>query len=188
MRYPSGSFSGWRLWLTAPLQVGELSRQTLPDGITWTDWRERKGELFQSQRMEKNIMGLLLSLIVIVAAFNIITSLGLMVMDKQAEVAVLQTQGLTSRQVMMVFIVQGVSTGVIGALVGAVSGIVLAGQLNNLMPVTGLLTGNIELPVATEPLQVIFVVLATILISLLSTLYPAWKAASIPPAEALRYS
>ena len=69
-----------------------------------------------------------------------------------------------------------------------VSGIVLAGQLNNLMPVTGLLTGNIELPVATEPLQVIFVVLATILISLLSTLYPAWKAASIPPAEALRYS
>lgn len=188
MRYPSGSFSGWRLWLTDPLQVGELSRQTLPDGITWTDWRERKGELFQAQRMEKNIMGLLLSLIVIVAAFNIITSLGLMVMDKQAEVAVLQTQGLTSRQVMMVFIVQGVSTGVIGALVGAVSGIVLAGQLNNLMPVTGLLTGNIELPVATEPLQVISVVLATILISLLSTLYPAWKAASIPPAEALRYS
>lgn len=59
MRYPSGSFSGWRLWLTAPLQVGELSRQTLPDGITWTDWRERKGELFQAQRMEKNIMGLI---------------------------------------------------------------------------------------------------------------------------------
>ncbi|MEJ9965205.1 lipoprotein-releasing ABC transporter permease subunit LolC [Escherichia albertii] len=188
MRYPSGSFSGWRLWLTNPLDVGELSQHARPDGITWTDWRERKGELYQAQRMEKNIMGLLLSLIVIVAAFNIVTSLGLMVMDKQAEVAVLQTQGLTSHQVMMVFIVQGASTGIIGALTGAITGILLAGQLNNLMPVTGLLTGNIELPVVPEPLQVIFVVMTTILISLLSTLYPAWKAAAIPPAEALRCS
>ncbi len=109
-------------------------------------------------------------------------------MDKQAEVAVLQTQGLTSHQVMMVFIVQGASTGIIGALTGAITGILLAGQLNNLMPVTGLLTGNIELPVVPEPLQVIFVVMTTILISLLSTLYPAWKAATIPPAEALRCS
>ena len=73
------------------LKVDTLSQQTLPQGTKWQDWRERKGELFQAVRMEKNMMGLLLSLIVAVAAFNIITSLGLMVMEKQGEVAILQT-------------------------------------------------------------------------------------------------
>ncbi|WP_139778925.1 FtsX-like permease family protein, partial [Salmonella enterica] len=95
---------------------------TLPQGTKWQDWRERKGELFQAVRMEKNMMGLLLSLIVAVAAFNIITSLGLMVMEKQGEVAILQTQGLTPRQIMMVFMVQGASAGIIGALLGAALG------------------------------------------------------------------
>lgn len=93
MRYPAGNITGWRLWLDAPLKVDTLSQQKLPDGTKWQDWRERKGELFQAVRMEKNMMGLLLSLIVAVAAFNIITSLGLMVMEKQGEVAILQTQG-----------------------------------------------------------------------------------------------
>lgn len=89
------------------VKVDTLSQQTLPQGTKWQDWRERKGELFRAVRMEKNMMGLLLSLIVAVAAFNIITSLGLMVMEKQGEVAILQTQGLTPRQIMMVFMVQG---------------------------------------------------------------------------------
>ena len=84
--------------------------------------------------MEKNMMGLLLSLIVAVAAFNIITSLGLMVMEKQGEVAILQTQGLTPRQIMMVFMVQGASAGIVGAILGAALGALLASQLNNLMP------------------------------------------------------
>lgn len=85
------------------------------------------------------MMGLLLSLIVAVAAFNIITSLGLMVMEKQGEVAILQTQGLTPRQIMMVFMVQGASAGIIGAILGAALGALLASQLNNLMPIIGVL-------------------------------------------------
>ena len=96
MRYPAGNITGWRLWLDEPLKVDSLSQQKLPEGSKWQDWRDRKGELFQAVRMEKNMMGLLLSLIVAVAAFNIITSLGLMVMEKQGEVAILQTQGLNS--------------------------------------------------------------------------------------------
>ncbi|MGQ0423112.1 FtsX-like permease family protein, partial [Bacillus sp. HC-Mk] len=107
MRYPAGNITGWSLWLDEPLKVDSLSQQKLPEGSKWQDWRDRKGELFQAVRMEKNMMGLLLSLIVAVAAFNIITSLGLMVMEKQGEVAILQTQGLTPRQIMMVFMVQG---------------------------------------------------------------------------------
>ncbi|MDU6925619.1 lipoprotein-releasing ABC transporter permease subunit LolC [Franconibacter helveticus 513] len=187
MRYPAGNITGWRLWLNEPLKVDELSQQALPQGVEWKDWRERKGELFQAVRMEKNMMGLLLSLIVAVAAFNIITSLGLMVMEKQGEVAILQTQGLTRRQIMAVFMVQGASAGIIGALLGAVLGALLASQLNNLMPIIGAFLDGAALPVVIEPLQVIGIALLAMAIALLSTLYPSWRAAATQPAEALRY-
>ncbi|EPE3233662.1 lipoprotein-releasing ABC transporter permease subunit LolC [Cronobacter sakazakii] len=187
MRYPAGNITGWRLWLNEPLKVDVLSQQTLPSGTQWQDWRERKGELFQAVRMEKNMMGLLLSLIVAVAAFNIITSLGLMVMEKQGEVAILQTQGLTRRQIMAVFMVQGASAGVIGALFGALLGALLASQLNNLMPVIGAFLDGAALPVVIEPWQVIGIALSAMAVALLSTLYPSWRAAATEPAEALRY-
>jgi len=187
MRYPLGNITGWRLWLNEPLKVDVLSQQTLPEGTKWQDWRERKGELFQAVRMEKNMMGLLLSLIVAVAAFNIITSLGLMVMEKQGEVAILQTQGLTPRQIMAVFMVQGASAGIVGALLGAVLGTLLASQLNNLMPIIGAFLDGAALPVAIEPLQVVGIALVAMVIALLSTLYPSWRAAATQPAEALRY-
>ncbi|WP_058909708.1 lipoprotein-releasing ABC transporter permease subunit LolC [Entomohabitans teleogrylli] len=187
MRYPAGNITGWRLWLNEPLKVDTLSQQTLPPGAVWKDWRDRKGELFQAVRMEKNMMGLLLSLIVAVAAFNIITSLGLMVMEKQGEVAILQTQGLTRRQIMAVFMVQGASAGIIGALLGACLGALLASQLNNLMPIIGALLDGAALPVAIEPFQVVAIALVAMAIALLSTLYPSWRAAATQPAEALRY-
>ncbi|GKW14644.1 lipoprotein-releasing ABC transporter permease subunit LolC [Pectobacterium actinidiae] len=187
MRYPANHITGWRLWLEKPLLVDTLSTQTLPEGTVWKDWRERKGELFQAVSMEKNMMGLLLSLIVAVAAFNIITSLGLLVMEKQGEVAILQTQGLTQRQIMAVFIVQGGSAGVIGALLGALLGTLLASQLNTLMPILGVLLDGAALPVAIDPAQVVTIAISAMVIALLSTLYPSWRAAAVQPAEALRY-
>ncbi|KHT20877.1 lipoprotein-releasing ABC transporter permease subunit LolC [Pectobacterium brasiliense] len=187
MRYPANNITGWRLWLEKPLSVDTLSTQTLPEGTVWKDWRERKGELFQAVRMEKNMMGLLLSLIVAVAAFNIITSLGLLVMEKQGEVAILQTQGLTQRQIMAVFMVQGGSAGVIGALLGAVLGTLLASQLNTLMPILGVLLDGAALPVDIDPMQVVTIAISAMVIALLSTLYPSWRAAAVQPAEALRY-
>ncbi|KOC91847.1 lipoprotein-releasing ABC transporter permease subunit LolC [Winslowiella iniecta] len=187
MRYPAGNITGWRLWLDQPLSVDTLSQQKLPDGMVWKDWRERKGELFQAVRMEKNMMGLLLSLIVAVAAFNIITSLGLLIMEKQGEVAILQTQGLTRRQIMLVFMVQGASAGIIGALLGALLGVLLASQLNNLMPVIGIFLDGAALPVAISPWQVVAIALTAMVVALLSTLYPSWRAAAVQPAEALRY-
>lgn len=187
MRYPIGNITGWRLWLDKPLDVETVSRQTLPAGTEWKDWRERKGELFQAVGMEKNMMGLLLSLIVAVAAFNIITSLGLLVMEKQAEVAILQTLGLTRRQVMAVFMVQGAGAGVIGALLGTGLGLLLASQLNNLMPVIGSFLEGAQLPIDIVPLQVVTIALLAMVVALLSTLYPSWRAAAAHPAEALRY-
>lgn len=187
MRYPAGNITGWRLYLNNPLAVDVLSEQARPQGTVLKDWRERKGELFQAVKMEKNMMGLLLSLIVAVAAFNIITSLGLMVMEKQGEVAILQTQGLTRCQIMAVFMVQGASAGIIGALLGAVLGVILASQLNTLAPAIGAALDGASLPVAIEPLQVVAIAAAAMLVALLSTFYPSWRAAATQPAEALRY-
>jgi lipoprotein-releasing system permease protein len=187
MLYPKGNVTGWRLYLNQPLDVDNLSTQILPQGTEWKDWRERRGELFQAVRMEKNMMGLLLSLIVAVAAFNIITSLGLLVMEKQGEVAILKTQGLTRRQIMALFMVQGASAGIIGALLGAVLGVVLATQLNTIMPALGLMLDGGSLPVDIEPMQVVVIALVAMVIALLSTLYPSWRAAAAQPAEALRY-
>ncbi|ROH82181.1 lipoprotein-releasing ABC transporter permease subunit LolC [Lonsdalea populi] len=187
LRYPLSNITGWRLWLQEPLAIDSLSQQSLPAGTVWKDWRERKGELFQAVRMEKNMMGLLLSLIVAVAAFNIITSLGLLVMEKQGEVAILQTQGLTQRQIMALFMVQGGGAGVFGSLVGALLGVLLASQLNTLLPLLGLLIDSGSLPVVIEPLQVTVIALVAMLLALFSTLYPSWRAAAVHPAEALRY-
>ena len=187
MRYPAGSITGWRLWLEKPLSVDALSTQPLPQGTVWKDWRERKGDLFQAVRMEKNMMGLLLSLIIAVAAFNIITSLGLLIMEKQGEVAILQTQGLTRRQIVAVFMVQGASASIIGALLGALLGVLLASQLNTLMPVIGLFLDGAALPVDINPWQVVIIALISMTVALLSTLYPSWRAAAVQPAEALRY-
>lgn len=183
MRYPPGSVSGWRLYLNQPLDVAKLSQQPLAKGLVWQDWRIRKGEVFQAVKMEKNMMGFLISLIVIVAAFNLITSLGLMVMEKQGEVAILQTQGLTRWQIMAVFIIQGATAGIVGSFVGAGLGLLLADNLNRIVPsMSGIL-----LPVYIEPLQVATIVFFAIVLALVSTLYPSWRAAAVQPAEALRY-
>ncbi|GAB1440776.1 lipoprotein-releasing ABC transporter permease subunit LolC [Providencia sp.] len=187
LRYPAGHITGWRLYLDEPLQVDVLSKQTLPDGLVWTDWRERKGEFFQAVRMEKNMMGLLLSLIIAVAAFNIITSLSLLVMEKQGEVAILKTLGLKRGRILAIFMIQGAGAGVIGSLIGSILGTLLSSQLNFLMPLIGLLPKGVSLPIVLDYSGILIIALSAMLISLLATLYPSWRAAAVQPAEALRY-
>ena len=186
MRYPLGNITGWRVYMDKPLAIDALVSQPLEKGLEWKDWRERKGELFQAVKMEKNMMGLLLSLIIAVAAFNIITSLSLLVMEKQGEVAILQTQGLTRGQIMSVFMVQGASAGIIGALLGAGLGVVFASQIN-VIPGLGKMLAGGNLPVDINILQVVLIAVVAMLLALLSTLYPSWRAAAGNPAEALRY-
>jgi len=108
-------------------------------------------------------------------------------MEKQGEVAILKTQGLPRRQIMALFMVQGASAGIIGARRGAVRGVVLATQLNTIMPALGLMLDGGSLPVDIEPMQVVVIALVAMVIALLSTLYPSWRAAAAQPAEALRY-
>ncbi|MDX1301934.1 lipoprotein-releasing ABC transporter permease subunit LolC [Photobacterium sp.] len=189
LRFGADQMSGWRLFLDDPFAVTELAKMTMPEDWVWSDWREQRGELFQAVKMEKNMMGLMLGLIIGVAAFNIISALIMVVMEKQAEVAILKTQGMTSRQILAVFMVQGASSGVIGALSGGLLGTVLSLNLNTVLSVLGvqlLMVGG-SLPVVVEPVQVIIVILGAIFLSLLATIFPSYRAASVCPAEALRY-
>ncbi|AKZ65966.1 lipoprotein-releasing ABC transporter permease subunit LolC [Candidatus Palibaumannia cicadellinicola] len=182
MRYPSGYVTGWRLWLQQPMLVDKLSKQNLPDGLVWKDWRERKSELFQAVRMEKNIMGLLMSLIIAVAAFNILTSLCLLVIDKQREVAILTTQGLTRSKIMLLFMVQGTSYGIIGALFGIIISIILVTKLHMLV-----FFDNIIFPFEIDKLQITIIALLAIVVAWLSTIYPSWYAGTRNAIDALRY-
>lgn len=188
LRLPENTISGWRLFLDDPFDVAPLAQQPLPTGWYWSDWRQERGELFQAVRMEKNMMGLMLGLIVAIAAFNIISALIMVVMEKQSEVAILKTQGMNSSQIMLIFIVQGATSGVLGALSGGLLGIGLALYLNSLLSILGLLpfeTGG--LPVVLHLGQIMWVVVSAIILSILATLFPAYRAALVQPAEALRY-
>ncbi|SUP50520.1 ABC transporter integral membrane subunit [Vibrio metschnikovii] len=189
LRFDDQTISGWRLFMADPFDVATLSTTSLPDGWYWSDWREQRGELFQAVRMEKNIMGLMLGLIVGVAAFNIIAALIMVVMEKQAEVAILKTQGMTDQQVLAIFMVQGASSGVIGSVVGGVLGALLAANLNSIMNTLGVALFSLggELPVLINPIQIVVVVLLAILLSFLATLFPSYRASRVKPAEALRY-
>ena len=189
LRFKKDTITGWRLFFDDPFVVGEPSKQPLPEGWQWQDWRDQRGELFQAVRMEKNMMGLMLGLIVGVAAFNIISALIMVVMEKQSEVAILKTQGMTDRQVLAIFMVQGASSGVIGALFGGTLGVLLANNINMLLESAGIALFAVggELPIVINPTQISIVVALAIALSLLATLFPSYRASSVKPAEALRY-
>ncbi|USD66204.1 lipoprotein-releasing ABC transporter permease subunit LolC [Vibrio sp. SCSIO 43136] len=189
IRLPRDKASGWRLFIDDPFVVSELADYPLEQGWQWSDWREQRGELFQAVKMEKNMMGLMLGLIVAVAAFNIISALIMVVMEKQSEVAILKTQGMSNAQVMSVFVVQGASSGVIGSIVGGLGGMLLASNLNALLSLMGvsLFSAGSELPIVIDVMQIITVIVLAIALSVIATLLPSYRASSVKPAEALRY-
>lgn len=153
-----------------------------------TDWRSSQGTLFAAVAMEKRIMSMLLGLIVLVAVFNIVSALTMMVSEKQSEVAILQTLGLTPSQVQTVFMVQGLYNGVIGTVVGASLGILLSLYINELLALVGLnLLSGISLPVKFDVVSLSVIAVLSLAMSFLATLYPARQAAKVNPAEVLRY-
>lgn len=185
LRIPNDQVQGIRLFLDDPFKVTELANYFPADKWQINDWREHKGEFFQAVRMEKNMMGLLISLIIIVAVSNIVTSLSLMVVDKQGEIAILQTQGLTKEAVMWIFIAQGAIVGVIGALLGGVLGLLIAQNLGAFLELIN--PNGVRLPSEISSLQVLIIIVTSMLLSLICTIYPAYQAAKVEPAEALRY-
>jgi lipoprotein-releasing system permease protein len=163
----------------------------------WRTWTQSMGTLFQAMRMEKLVVSLLLSVIVAVAAFNIVASLVLMVADKRKDIAVVRTLGAPSSLVIKVFMVQGMAVGLMGIFVGTVLGCVLAYFIGDIVSfiesVLGFYLFDPSVYLITAlPSKLVFadvakVVASATAISFLATVYPAWRAGQVLPAEALRY-
>lgn len=176
--------------------MGELAKQ-LGEGYSVKDWSQTQGSLFQSVRMEKMVTGTLLNILIFIAVFNIVSSLVLMVADKRSDIAVLRTLGLTARQVMGIFIVQGSAVGIAGTMIGAVIGCIVALTLNPIMVLMEKLFGFhffdpdvyfiSGLPSVLLWQDVLVICSTALFLSFLATLYPAYRAGKIEPAEALRY-
>ncbi|MFC3031262.1 lipoprotein-releasing ABC transporter permease subunit [Pseudoalteromonas fenneropenaei] len=153
-----------------------------------SDWRSEQGALFAAVAMEKRIMTLMLALIVLVAVFNILSALSMMVNEKIAEIAILQTLGFTPARISQVFMVQGIYNGVIGTVCGLAGGLLLAHYINEALTLAGLdLLGGMRLPVLIEPMSIAMMACVSLGLSFLATLFPARKAAKVLPAEVLRY-
>ncbi len=175
----------------------EQLEQDLPAGLRVTAWSETMGTLFEAIKMEKTVVGTLLTVIVVVAAFNIIASLVLMVAEKRKDMAVLRTLGATPATVSRIFMVQGFAIGMAGVLLGAVAGCVLSIFIGDIFQwLERLLSFRVfdpgvyfihQLPSLLKPLDVLVVCSVGLVLSFVATLYPARRAGKILPAEALRY-
>ena len=161
------------------------------------NWMEMNKNLFAALKLEKRVMFIILSLIVLVAAFNIISALIMIVMEKNKDIAILKTMGATRTGIMKIFIFQGLIVGAIGTVLGCIAGLIVAFNLEALSRFVENLFGFKILPgdvyyLSELPSQVNFgdvgiIILGTLLISFLSTIYPSWRASRLDPVEALRY-
>lgn len=183
--------------LFAAPQVAQEVAATLKGRYYVSDWTRTQGNLFQAIRMEKTMIGLLLMFIVAVAAFNIVSTLVMVVTDKTADIAILRTMGATPGRIMRIFIVQGAVIGVFGTLIGTTLGVL--GALNVSAFISWLegvlghkfLSADVYfisyLPSQLQWQDVFIISGAGLAMSLLATIYPAWRASRVDPAEALRY-
>jgi len=191
---------GLRLELYDLFVAGSETQDILNElgpGYRGSDWTYSQGNLFQAIQMEKRMIALLLTVIIAVAAFNIVSTLVMVVTDKRADIAILRTIGATPRSIMGIFIVQGLAIGLIGIAVGVAAGVLLALTISDLiawvesaMNIKFLDAGVYfisDLPSRLHFEDVRNIVLAAFGLTFLSTLYPAWRAARVQPADVLRY-
>ena len=199
LRVPEGA-TGIRLKMEDLFAAPKLAWQVavdLPGRYYVQDWTRTHGRLFQAIQMEKTMVGLLLTLIVAVAAFNIVSTLVMVVTDKQGDIAILRTFGASPKMIMSVFMVQGSLIGVIGTCFGVALGIVgalnvsaIVGALEKVLGIHFLSPDVYFISYLPSELMwqdVVTISVAGLLMSFLATLYPAWRASKTQPAEALRY-
>jgi lipoprotein-releasing system permease protein len=176
--------------------LGPMQR-AVGDGLHLTDWRKRNETFFTVLEVERNVMFIILSLIVLVAALNIISGLMMLVKDKGRDIAILRTMGATKGAIMRVFLITGASIGIVGTLAGLVLGIAFCSRIEQMRQLLQRLTGTTlmdptvyyltRMPADIDVHETGAIVLMALVLSVLATLYPSWRASRLDPVEALRY-
>jgi lipoprotein-releasing system permease protein len=180
----------------APLVAAELG-ESLGPTVVVRDWTSTNRNWFAAVQVEKRLMFIILTLIVAVAAFNLVSTLVMTVTDKRADIAILRTLGATPRSVMAIFMVQGAASGIIGTLAGVVLGLVVAFNIDVIVPAIESVLHTTFLPssvylisrMPSDPQQgdIVPIVVISLVLAFVATLYPSWRASRMQPAEALRY-
>ena len=180
----------------APRVAAELEYALGPK-IVARDWTETNRNWFASVQIQKRLLSIILTLIVAVAAFNLVSTLVMTVTDKQADIAILRTLGATPRSVMAIFIVQGAASGIIGTLVGVLLGLLVAYNIDVIVPAIESVLHVSFLPssvylisrMPSDPQQgdIVPIVVISLILAFVATLYPSWRASRLQPAEALRH-
>ena len=177
--------------------VAEATEALLGSGVWTRDWMQMNRTLFSALRQERVLMFIILVLIILVAAFNIISTLIMMVMEKTGAIAILKAMGASNRGIYRIFLIQGLVIGLVGMVIGTIAGLILAW---NLPAIATVIEGWLgiqffppdvyvidQLPVEIRPLDVVAIVVTSVCVSFLATLYPAWNASRLDPVVALRY-
>ena len=195
-----GAVSGLRLKVKdldrAPQVTRELARLVTSD-VFLSDWTQQNVNYFRAIQIEKRMMFIILTLIIAVAAFNLVSTLVMVVTDKHPDIAILRTLGASPSSIMQIFVVQGVIIGMVGTILGVVTGILTALNIDVVVPAIErlfhfqILSRDVyyisELPSDLHWIDVVWVAALSLVLSLIATIYPSWRAARVNPAEALRY-
>jgi lipoprotein-releasing system permease protein len=178
-------------------EMVRIIRNKLGSKIRVYDWQRTNSSFFNAIQVERNVMFLILTLIIVVAAFNIISGMIMLVKDKGRDIGILRTMGATRAMVMRIFLISGASIGIVGTLAGFCLGIAFASNIETIRQILQGLTGTdlfaaeiyflSKLPAVVDPGEVLTVVLMGLGLSFLATIYPSWRAARLDPLEALRY-
>jgi lipoprotein-releasing system permease protein len=195
-----GDVTAIELFLTRPEAIEEARRaieEAIERPIVISDWRQRNKTFFGVLEVERNVMFLILMLIVIVAALNIVSGLIMLVKDKSADIAILRTMGATRGAIMRIFLITGAAIGIVGTLAGFLLGLVISLNVETIRGFVSRMTNTnlfpaefyflSRLPSEVNPQEVATIVIMAMVLSLIATLYPSWRAARLDPVEALRY-
>jgi len=170
--------------------------QVLGKSLRAVDWKQKNSSFFKALNVERNVMFLILTLIIVVAAFNIISSMIMLVNDKRASIAILRTMGATPGAVMRVFFLSGASVGVAGTVIGSILGLIFCWNIESIRQLLQYFTGTelfsaeiyflSKLPAEVDSIEVLIVMSMSLFLSLVASLYPSWRASRTDPIEALR--